>query len=647
MFGLSFLNAGILLATLAALIPLLIHLFVKNKPKMVFFSSLRFLTEILEERRRRMTINQLILLILRMLIVLFIVLALAKPVLQLPFFDKSNYHPPTAVAFILDTSPSMDYIIDQKTQIQHGIDAIKDIRDEMNQQDISLLYTSDPLQNALKSAVIYGTLPDNLLANINFTYTPEPLERLVLSAQSELEKTKFLHKQIYVISDIPVADGLDRPAFDIPIKYISTFTDTFLVNIATEKVIIKKELIDSKLVRIAEFEVASYCPFILKDQIVRLNLNGTTISEKMIDFQPFEKKRDYFVINHENLEWNYGYVEVRNERFVPDNRNYFSFYSDPRPQIGVITNKGRLPKHIEVLADIFIGTQGDLITLSPEAVQFSDGERFHFIIFYLSTYSSRTLALIQEMQKKGIRSMFILPPDLDDFARNHFQDQYGLQITNRVGEGLSAITGYHQWHRIVGDFEFGSRIALMARPALNIAVVRGSIPLVNTDTTPLILENSDILVNIDLSVNQNFLSFPAFPIIIYRAFSWISKYDSAINEYFIGDRFHSEQGVLLSPDNERYDATMPGFRFNIPGVWAFTDNAGNVSYIAVNMADYEGESRMNVRYGGEVEEGNTQDILSQDKGNEIWKALLWCCLVFLAAEMVIVLIFQRQAEVRS
>jgi len=640
MFGLSFLNAGILLGTLAAVIPLLIHLFVKNRPKKVFFSSLKFLTEILEERRKRMTINQLILLILRMLIVLFIILALAKPVLRLPFLKKSNYHPPTAVAFILDTSPSMDYIVDQKTQIQHGIDVIKGIREDMNEQDISLLYTSDPTQNALKAGLIYGTIPDNQLANINFTWTPEPLERLVQSANNELEKTKFLHKQIYVIGDAP---ALPDVSTDIPVTYISTFTDTFLVNIATEKVVIKKELIDAKLVRIAEFEVASYCPFMLKDQIVRLNLNGTTVTEKMIDFQPFEKKKDYFIINHENLEWNYGYVEVRNERFVPDNRNYFSFYSDPHPQIGIITNKGRLPKHIEVLADIFIGNSGNLVTLSPDMVQFSDGERFHFIIFYLSTYSSRTLALIQEMQKKGIRSMFILPPDLDDFARNHFQNQYGLQISNLASANLTPISGYHQWHRIVGDFEFGSRIALMAKPALNISVVKNSIPLVNTETTPLILENKDILINIDLTANQNFLSFPAFPIIIYRSFSWISKYDSQINEYFIGDRFPTEQGVLVSPDNERSDATMPGFQFTMPGIWQFTSNTGNTSHIAVNMSDYETESKMTIGSNNPVSEPKPEGLLWQDKGNEIWKLLLWCCLIFLATEMLMVLFFQRQA----
>jgi len=646
MFGLSFLNASLLFATLVALVPLLIHLFIKNRPKKIWFSSLRFLTEILEQRKKRMTLNQLLLLLLRMLIILCIVLALAKPVLRLPFLKKTNYHPPVAVAFILDTSPSMDYIIGQRTQIQHGIAIIKEINQKLNEQDATIFYTSDATHNALRSRLIYSPLPENALTNIDLTWTPEPLHKLLLTAKNELDKSKYLHREIYVVSDMP---SYERPAeIDIPITFIHTFTDSISVNIAMQNVVVKKELIDGNLLRIAEFEIESQSPHIMADQIVRLNLNGTTVAEKMLDFQPFEKKKDYFVINHENMQWNNGYVEVRNVIFLPDNRAYFTFYSDPAPKIGVVSDSGSLPRPITVLADIFIGRSGSLEILSPENIQFSDGQRYHFLIFYLKTYSNRTIALIEELHKKDIKSMLILPPDVDYNARNFLRNKYGLEVGNLPKQELSPITGYHQWHKIVGDFNFSSKIALMAKPALAVTANRNAIPLVNTDPAPLILENRDIIVNIDFSRPQNFLSFPAFPIIIYRSFSWISRYDNQITNYAIGDKFTSGAGTLISPTDEKYDANMSGFVFNQPGIWTYTDTVSGSIPIAVNLTKSDFSERHRPTDTETVAKGviNANEnymnqVLQQEQGYEIWKILLWGCLIFIAQEMVTVVVLQR------
>jgi hypothetical protein len=656
----SFLNAGILIAALATLIPLLIHLFIKNKPKQVIFSSLKFLKEIVEERKRRMTFNQLLLLILRMLVILFIVFSLAKPVLKLPFIQQTNYHPPTAVAFILDTSPSMDYVIDQKTQIQHGIDIIRNIQSEMTQQDISLLFTSDFIRNSLSARVYYGLLPENDLSNISFTWTPEPLSNLISKAAEELEKTRFLHTDIYVISDfntneiINIADIHPTPLF------ISTFTDSLRMNLSTEKVIIKREPIDGSVVRIAEFEVVNNSPLPVRDQVVRLNLNGTTIAEKMLDFLPRERKTDFFVINHENLEWNSGFVEVRNERFLPDNRYYFTFYSDPKPIVAIVSNRGNLPRPLSVLAEIFVGRNGESVHINPETVSISDMSRYHLIIFNLDSYSSRIQALVAELRKNNLRSMFILPPSLDEGSRNFLQSTYGLEVIPQNIQ-LSPITAFHQWHRIVGSFDFRRSSTLLVKPANQINTSRNNIPLVSTDRTPIIVENSDIFINIDFSVNQNFLAFPAFPVLVYRSFSWISIYDNRVNDFFIGDR-PDRTGILISPTGTEYDTNLAGFKFDQPGIWN-AESTNRKLPIAINISDFENQSRFidrpNIYNNAEVSIAENSDeilpptqidifredylshVLSTDRGFEIWKALLLAVFLLLAMEMGLVLFLQK------
>ena len=657
MFGLSFLNAGILFAVIATILPLLIHLFIKNKPIKIYFSSLKFLREIIEEKKKKMTLNQLLLLILRMLIILFTIFAVSRPVLKLPFINKSNFHPPTAVAFILDTSPSMDYVIDQKTQIQHGLDIIRSIQDEMNNRDASLLLTSNALSNSINSRLVYGTLPERDFQNIEFTWTPEPLDKLIIHAQNELEKTRFLHQEIYVISDMQETE-LPQD-INVPISFISTFTDSLRINFSIENLNIRKEFIGNSLQRIAEFDVVNYSPLSQRDQVLRLHLNGTNVSEKMIDLLPYERKTDYFIINNESLNWNSGWVEIRNDRFLPDNRYYFTFYSDPEPKIGVVTDipineTNRIPRHIEVLSEIFLGEHGRIEYIPADNIQLMDHERYHFLIFNLSNYSSRITALTRELRNQDIKSLFLLNSNINDEGKRFFMSQYGIDLTNLSNRRNYPVTVFNRWHRIIGDFDFATQLNLMAASVFNINLGINNSSIVNTDITPLIIENNDIFVNIDFSLGgQNFLSHLSFPIIIYRSFSWISKYDGDLNQYLIGDSFRHNQGLLTSPRGTQYDTAVANFRFTEPGIWTFTDINGNNSFIAVNMFDYENQSKHNplniseldsINYLGINYEGN---ILTQDRGNEIWKILLWIVLVLVFSEMIIVLFLQKKAAVNK
>ena len=670
MFGLTFLNAGILIATIATLVPLLIHLFIKNKPQKVFFSSLKFLKEIIEERKKKMTLNQLLLLILRMLIILFTIFAISRPVLKLPFVNRANFHPPTAIAFILDTSPSMDYVIDQKTQIQHGIDIIKNIQSEMNNRDASYFLTSDAMQNSLRSRLIYGLIPERDFHEISFTWTPEPLDRLINQAQIELEKSRFLHKEIYVISDMQQAE-LPKE-LSIPVSFISTFTDSIRVNLSIENAVVKKELIAGTLQRIAEFEVVNHSPLHQRDQIVRLHINGTTVAEKMVDLQPYERKTDFFAINNESLEWNWGWVEVRNDRFLPDNRYFFTFYSDPEPKIGIIVDSPQrnvapssdwqitnnrnmsLPRPIEILAEIFIGDHGQLEYIQTDNLQLSDRDKYHFFIFYLTNYNSRIQALIRDLNATDYQCMFILHPSINEDSRRFFQTNYGLEFTTLSNRRLQSINAFHRWHRIISDFDFTTQLNLQAAPALAIGMASNNSPLVNTEITPLVIENKDIFINIDFSTTgQNFLSHPSFPIILYRSFSWISKYDGAMNSYLIGDTSRHNQGLLTSPAANEYDASNQSFRFSEPGIWTYIDGtARNSSFLAINMFDFENQSRHNPMTDIDIENVNLfgtdfqGQVLQQDSGNEIWKLLLWSVLVFLLIEMALVLLLQKKARVK-
>ena len=75
----NFLNPFVLFGMLAAGIPLVLHLLNLRKLRTVEFSTLRFLEELQQTRVRNLKLQQILLLILRTLIIVFAVLAFARP----------------------------------------------------------------------------------------------------------------------------------------------------------------------------------------------------------------------------------------------------------------------------------------------------------------------------------------------------------------------------------------------------------------------------------------------------------------------------------------------------------------------------------------------------------------------------------------
>jgi len=103
----GFLNPWILAGLAAVSVPILIHLLNKFRVRKSRWAAMRFILESLQKNRRRLQIEDLILLILRCLVVVCLILAFARPVLRalLPALPGGNG--PAAIAIVLDNSASM------------------------------------------------------------------------------------------------------------------------------------------------------------------------------------------------------------------------------------------------------------------------------------------------------------------------------------------------------------------------------------------------------------------------------------------------------------------------------------------------------------------------------------------------------------
>src|SRR5262245_60415152 len=110
-----------LLGGLALLaVPILVHLATREKPKHLRFPAFRFLRQKYHSNQRKLQLQHLFLLALRMLLIALLCLGLARPQISgenLGFLGRSR---PLAAVLIFDTSPSMEYENGRATRLEEA-----------------------------------------------------------------------------------------------------------------------------------------------------------------------------------------------------------------------------------------------------------------------------------------------------------------------------------------------------------------------------------------------------------------------------------------------------------------------------------------------------------------------------------------------
>ncbi len=108
-------------------LPVLLHLLMRQEPKRIVFPAFRLLQQKSRINQRKLRLRHFLLLLLRMLLILLMALTLFQP---LVLSDRLNLkgEQPVAAVIVLDTSPSMGYIV-----------AEREFLDEIRQKQLQLL----------------------------------------------------------------------------------------------------------------------------------------------------------------------------------------------------------------------------------------------------------------------------------------------------------------------------------------------------------------------------------------------------------------------------------------------------------------------------------------------------------------------------
>jgi hypothetical protein len=125
-----FLNPGMLLGTALVAVPIIIYLINRQRFERRKWAAMELLLRALERNRRRLQLQNLLLLLIRTALILFIVLAAARPVSRLSILSLTP-HQSQSWILVLDGSYSMGYQEESRSSFDLARQTVREMADSM------------------------------------------------------------------------------------------------------------------------------------------------------------------------------------------------------------------------------------------------------------------------------------------------------------------------------------------------------------------------------------------------------------------------------------------------------------------------------------------------------------------------------------
>ncbi|MCI0703340.1 MAG: BatA domain-containing protein, partial [Planctomycetia bacterium] len=186
-------------------LPILLHLIMKQEPKRLSFPAFRFLKQKLKTNQRKLRLRHFILLALRMLLILLFCLALYQPTFKSDQF-RIHGEQPLAVVIVIDTSPSMGYMANNKTRLAEANErALEFLKELPEKSSVAVLDTSDPnsahWQDITEARKRIEELKEPRGGNQPISSAVAVAYQLLRTVEQETEAPEPLTKLVVVLTD--------------------------------------------------------------------------------------------------------------------------------------------------------------------------------------------------------------------------------------------------------------------------------------------------------------------------------------------------------------------------------------------------------------------------------------------------------------
>lgn len=385
----NFLYPGFLFALFAVAIPVIIHLFNFRKFKRVYFSNVAFLKEIKEQTSSQEKLKNLLILLSRILAILFLVFAFAKP--YLPTQDKIDASKGNVVSVFIDNSYSLEAVNKEGSLLDEAKRKAKEVAKAFQINDRFQLLTNDfegKHQRLLNSEEFLLAVDEVKISPANRT-----LQQVINRQQSIFKGTA--NRFAYLISDYQkgfAGDNLVEVDPNTNISFIKLDAND-LPNVAVDSVWLLSPVHQPNNTEKLVVQLKNYGEEDAKNIAVKLEINNQQKAISSLNIDAGKTALDTLSYSGLNLGWQKGKISIKDFPLTFDDQLNFSFNVNKEQKILAI-NGAQSGRYIRALfgADAYF----NLSEMAEASINYGVLQNYGLII--LNELNNPPSGLAQELK---------------------------------------------------------------------------------------------------------------------------------------------------------------------------------------------------------------------------------------------------------
>lgn len=412
----TFLNPAVLFGLLAASIPIIIHLLNLRKLKKIDFSTLQFLKELQKNKIRKIKIKQWLLLALRVLIILAIVTAFARPTIVGVSIGGTTSAAKTTAVFILDDTFSMSVVDQNGSYFNQAKEAIKNILTQFEEGDEFGLVLVSHQPDEIEMTSNLNKFVQEVDAT-NISYASGKLNNSIIKAAELIGEAKNFNKEIYVLADFQkgrlanedeIIDLKEQLGEQVRL-YTFNYSGKEVFNFGIDDLKLNTQIFEKDKPVKFEATLKNYSERTKDNLVVSLFINGERLAQQSINLNSGESKIANLEASARNFGYNDAIIEIEEDDIIQDNKRYTSFFISEKIPVLILADDVNDTKLIEAaLKSVSEKGYFDITIKKTEQISGVSLNNFQVIILLSDNFGNESVKLNQFLSSgKGI---VIFPP---------------------------------------------------------------------------------------------------------------------------------------------------------------------------------------------------------------------------------------------
>jgi uncharacterized membrane protein len=685
----TFLNPAILFGLLAASIPVLIHLLNLRKLKKIEFSTLQFLKELQKNKIRKIKMKQWLLLALRVLIILLIVTAFARPTLEGVSIGGTTSAAKTTAIFILDDTYSMSVIDQQGSYFNKAKQTIKAIVNQMQEGDeVGLILASHQPEEINLTTNLERFIAE--VDDIQISFVSSELNNAIIKAATIVGASQNFNKEIYLFTDfqkqrlasqnnlIDLGDLLNEQVR----FYAFDYSGKESLNAGISDLKINTQIFEKDKPIKFEATVSNYSSSPLSNLVVSLFIEGERAAQQSLNMNPGESKTANLEAPAKGTGLIETNVEIEEDDILQDNKRFTSIYIPERINVLIISDKDGEARYLNLALQS--GAANGFVKVTNKKVNqigTTQLNNFDVVIINSSDFTSANVKLKDFLSRsKGI----VIFPSSTGTMEEFNSSLIGLSLpaSNKLiaVENNQSIefdeTDFN--HPLFADIFLDERKKQIESPKIN------TYHKINTSgkgkSIIKLIDGSSFLSEYNIGGGTVFLfsssadlSWSDFPLksvfapLLNKMVLYLTSNKSEREEHFAGEKINVNVSERTLPQIKilRPDSKEDIFNLNEAGAsnyftYSFSDLTGNYKFftgdkfltsVSVNTNPLESDSEYltegefeqylnKINFQGsylkiDKDENPVQKILQARFGSELWRYFLIAALILALIEMAV------------